>query len=203
MNIEINKANMRIENGKLIIDIDSDLEKMLKVKRRLGDVKPGTIINGKYIVLEHLCGSVIVIRKELLDESMKFDGNNNNWKDSSLRKYLNSSYLKEVEDEFGEKNILSHYTDLLSLDGLDDYGECNDKIGLLSIDQYRKYRKLLAPINAVWWLVTPDSTPSGEGSSCVQYVCSDGGVCYYDCTWELGVRPFFYLKSDILVSCED
>ena len=202
MNIEINKANMRIENGKLIIDIDSNLEKMLK-GNRLGDVKPGAIINGKYIVLEQLRGGAIVIRKELLDEFMEFDENKNNWKDCSLREYLNSSYLKEVENEFGEKNIPLHYTDLLSLDGLDDYGECNDKIGLLSIDQYRKYRKLLTPINASWWLVTPDSTPSGTGSSGVQYVRSRGYVFCNDCNWEHGVRPFFYLRSDVLVSCEN
>ena len=202
MNIEINKANMRIENGKLIIDIDSNLEKMLKGKR-LGDVKPGAIINGKYIVLDQLLGGAIVIRKEVLCESMEFDEVNNDWRSSSLRKYLNDTYLKEVENEFGKENIPCHYTDLLSLDGLDDYEDCKDKIGLLSVDQYRKYRKLLTPINVAWWLVTPDSTPSWEGSSCVRCVDGCGCVCCRDCRWRRGVRPFFYIKSDILVSCED
>lgn len=202
MNIEINKANMRIENGKLIIDIDSNLEKMLKGKR-LGDVKPGAIINGKYIVLEQLRGGTIVIRKEVLCESMEFDEVNNDWRSSSLRKYLNDTYLKEVENEFGKENIPCHYTDLLSLDGLDDYGECKDKIGLLSIDQYRKYRKLLTPINPAWWLVTPDSTLSGASSSYVQCVYGSGCVGCYGCRWGRGVRPFFYLQSDVLVSCEN
>lgn len=201
MNIEINKANMRIENGKLIIDIDSNLEKMLKGKR-LGDVKPGAIINGKYIVLEQLYGAATVLRKELLNETMEFDDDNNNWENSSLRKYLNDTYLKEVEREFGEK-ILWHDTDLFSLDGLDDYGHCTDKIGLLSIDQYRKYRKLLTPVDRAWWLVTPDSTPSGTGSSYVLCVGSRGGVGYDGCRWKRGVRPFFYLKSDIFVSCDN
>lgn len=202
MNIEINKANMKIENGKLIIDIDSDLAELLKGKR-LSEVEPGTVINGKYIVLEQLRGAATVLRKELLNETMEFDDGNNNWKNSSLRKYLNNTYLKEVEREFGEKNILWHDTDLFSLDGLDDYGHYTDKIGLLSIDQYRKYRKLLTPVDRAWWLVTPDSTPSGTGSSCVLCVGSDGYVGYNDCDWELGVRPFFYLKSDIFVSCDN
>lgn len=202
MNIEINKANMRIENGKLIIDIDSNLEKMLKGKR-LGDVKPGAIINGKYIVLEQLRGGAIVIRKEALCEYMEFDEVNNDWRSSSLRKYLNDTYLKEVENEFGKENIPCHYTDLLSLDGLDDYEDCKDKIGLLSIDQYRKYRKLLTPINAAWWLVTPNSTPSGASSSYVRCVDSRGCVGYGDRGWLRGVRPFFYLRSDVLVSCEN
>lgn len=203
MNIEINEKNMKIENGKLVVEIDAGLEKLLKI-RRLCDVKPGTIINGKYIVLEQLlCDTAIVIRKELLTEPMNFDENNNDWKSSSRREYLNSSYLKEVEDEFGGKNILPHYTDLLSLDGLGDYGECIDKIGLLSIDQYRKYRKLLTPVDRAWWLVTPDSTPSGTGSSYVQCVSSYGAVSFDGCRWWHGVRPFFYLKSDIFVSCDN
>ena len=29
------------------------------------------------------------------------------------------------------------------MDGLDDYGTCRDRIRLLDIDQYRKYRKVL------------------------------------------------------------
>lgn len=202
MNIEINKANMKIENGKLIIDIDSDLAELLK-RKRLSEVEPGTVINGKYIVLEQLCGAATVLRKELLDETMEFDDGNNNWKNSSLRKYLNDTYLKEVEREFGEKNILWHDTNLFSLDGLDDYGHCTDKIGLLSIDQYRKYRKLLTPVDRAWWLVTPDSTPSGTGSSYVQCVSSYGAVSFDGCRWWHGVRPFFYLKSDIFVSCDN
>lgn len=93
MNIEINKANMKIENGKLIIDIDSDLAELLK-RKRLSEVEPGTVINGKYIVLEQLCGAATVLRKELLDEAMEFDDDNNNWENSSLRKYLNDTYYK-------------------------------------------------------------------------------------------------------------
>ena len=130
---------------------------------------------------------------------MEFDSDNNNWKTSSIRERLNNNvdgYLREVEDAFGKDKIVTHTVDLLSLDGLDDYGTSNDKISLLTIDQYRKYRKILSEnINKWWWLLTPDSTSSGSSASCVRYVSSCGYVDYFHCGCDGGVRPFFIVQS--------
>lgn len=38
-------------------------------------------------------------------------------------------------------NLVNREIDLLSNGGLDDYGKLHVKIGLLTIDDYRKYRK--------------------------------------------------------------
>ena len=46
-----------------------------------------------------------------------------------------------------------------------------------------------------WWLSTPNSTPSGTGSSYVQCVRDDGGVGWVECDRYGVVRPFFILKS--------
>ncbi len=156
-------------------------------------------VNGiGYIVLEQLDGNkTAVIRKELLDDNMIFGSDNNNWKSSDVRRKLNGDYLRELEETFGKDRIIEHTVDLLSLDGLDDYGTSTDKVSLLTIEQYRKYRKVLGEnLNKSWWLATPDSTPSGYSSRCVQCVYSDGGVDCGVCYWcGKGVRPFFIIQS--------
>ena len=151
----------------------------------------------EYIVLEQLDGNqTAIIRKELLEDEMEFDSDNNDWRTSSIRGFLNGEYLEEIRKAFGKERIVEHTVDLLSLDGLDDYGTSNDKVSLLTIDQYRKYRKVLGGnLDDWWWLITPDSTSSGESASYVLYVFSCGGVGYRDCVGGKGVRPFFILQS--------
>ena len=153
--------------------------------------------NCEYIVLEQLENNqTAIIRKELLENTMEFDVNNNNWKTSSICEFLNKSYLEEIENVFGKDRIVEHTVDLLSLDGLDDYGMSIDKVSLLTIDQYRKYRKVLGEnLDNWWWLITPDSTPSGDSARYVQCVDSGGCVDYDGCDCCGGVRPFFILKS--------
>lgn len=205
MQITVNETDMQIEDGKLIININSDLEKVLNSNKMvLSSVKVGDIINDKYIVLEHFSdGTTAVIRKDLLEDSMEFGDSNNDWRESNVRKYLNDDYLKEIEKEFGVDNIVEHTTNLFSMDGLDDYGTCRDKVGLLDIDQYRKYRKVLGMnMDRWWWLLTPDSTPSGWSARCVQCVDGVGGVFCGGCVFSGSVRPFCILKSNIFVSCD-
>ena len=193
-------VNNKNGNTQIVIDLAGNKVKLSTLK--VGDVFKTK--NIEYIVLEQLDNdTTAVIRKDLLENKMKFDSDNNNWKTSSIRKYLNGDYLKKLGESFGEDNIVEHTVNLLSLDGLDDYKASNDKVSLLTIDQYRKYRKVIGENkDSWWWLSTPDSTPSGYGSDFVQYVGSSGDV---DDDWYDGsgaVRPFFILKSDIFVSCD-
>lgn len=194
LNVIVNKENN--DNIEIIIDLKNN-------KINLLALKPGDVFhksNVEYIVLEQLPDKqTAVIRRYLLENEMEFDSDNNNWKTSSLRERLNNNvdgYLREVEDAFGKDQIVTHTVDLLSLDGLDDYGTSNDKISLLNIDQYRKYRKILGEnMDNWWWLLTPDSTPSGSGSRYVQYVDSGGRVDCCLCVYYEGVRPFFIVQS--------
>lgn len=205
MQITVNETDMLIKDGKLIININSDLEKVLNSNKMvLSSVKVGDVINDRYIVLEHFAdGTTAVIRRDLLENTMEFGDSNNDWKESNVRKYLNNDYLKEIEKEFGVDNIVEYTTNLFSLDGLDDYGTCRDKVGLLDIDQYRKYRKVLdEDMDRWWWLLTPDSTSSGWSAQCVLCVDCDGSVDYCDYDFSGSVRPFCILKSSIFVSCD-
>lgn len=154
--------------------------------------------NVEYIVLDQLNGNqTAVIRKDLLEDTMEFDSDNNNWKTSSIRKFLNGKYLGEIEKVFGKDRVVEHTVDLLSMDGLDDYRTSVDKVSLLTIDQYRKYRRSLGInfSNFGWFLITPDSTPSGCSHLCVQYIDNNGIVDYCSCHCHMGIRPFFILQS--------
>ena len=141
----------------------------------------------------------------LLDGSLENSefGKNNNYADSYIRKNLNESDLaKELKEKFGDR-IVSIETDLLSLDGLDDYGKTEgDILAILTIDLYRECRRKIPNLNKWWWLATPDSTPSGCGSDGVRCVSSGGNVDYGWYDFCRAVRPFFILKSDIFVSCD-
>ncbi|MDE6312824.1 MAG: hypothetical protein K2M46_04280 [Lachnospiraceae bacterium] len=202
MQITVNETDIKTDGSKFSIHINSDLEKALGLNKVvLSSVKPGTVINNGFIVLEHYeNGTTAMIRKDLMEDIIKFGEDNNNWCESNIRKYLNGVYRKKLEDEFGKENIVEHTTDLLSMDGLNDYGRSRDKVSLLTIDQYRKYRKVLGKnMEDWWWLATPGSTTSGWSSSCVQYVCDDGRVvCCGYCYWG-SMRPFFVLKSSVFV----
>lgn len=123
-------------------------------------------------------------------------GRNNNYAESYIRSDLNDSELAaQLREEFGDR-LVPITTDLLSLDGLDDYGLVDgDILAIPTIDLYRECRRNIPKLDTPWWLSTPDSTPSGCGSDFVLCVRSFGDVSYtgYDCGW--AVRPFFILKS--------
>lgn len=205
MNIKLTDKDVNVKDGFLNININVALDTLLNMGRKmLGDIAPGTVINGKYIVLEHLeNGGTAVIAKEVL-ETRTYYGNNNNFDGSKVDQYLNGEYLTELMKEFCEDQVFEHEVDLLSMDGLDDYGKIKRKVSLLTIDQYRKYRKVLGKnMNTWWWLATPHSTPSGYGADYVQCVGSGGSVYYYDVDFTRGLRPFCILRSSIFVSIDE
>lgn len=131
---------------------------------------------------------------------MRFDSSSNDWSKSKLREYLNNDLLEKIKDEIGVGNILPLGRDLLSLDGIDEYDNTADFISLLTVDEYRKYRKLLPNTGEWWWLCTPWSTKSNGYESRVAVVAPGGGIRISDCYYYYGVRPVCILKSDIFES---
>ena len=124
----------------------------------------------------------------------------------SLRKQLNGEFLDKLIAECpGLKDaIVPTYRDLTADDGLRDYGNCLDKVTMLTADEYRQTRDL-HPAPEHWrWLITPDGTPKSSGTSYVRCV-SSGGSLYDNIAFygDGGVRPALTLKSDILASILD
>lgn len=111
----------------------------------------------------------LCIHNDIICKKAFDDNNNNNWKESSLRKYLNGEYLQK----FTDVNLVSWQQDLTTDDGLEDYGSSEDKIFLLTAEQYRKYRKNMRGImEDWWWLITADSTVNDF----VRIVSTDGSL---------------------------
>lgn len=126
-----------------------------------------------------------------------FDSDSNNWISSELREELNTKFLKKISDELGEDAVIGFDRDLLSLDGQTEYGHCEDKISLLTVDEYRKYRKLLPNMPKWWWLITPWSTPVNDYNSTLTVVSPSGFIDCYGCSCSLGVRPVCIFSSSI------
>lgn len=132
-----------------------------------------------------------------------FDPDSNNWISSKLRKELNTRFLKKITDEFGEDAVIEFDRDLLSLDGQTEYGHCKDKISILTMDEYRKYRKFLPNMGKWWWLLTPWSTPANDYNTTLTVVSPSSNFNSYGCNYENGVRPVCIFSSSIFESGND
>lgn len=131
-----------------------------------------------------------------------FDKNSNNWNKSSLRAYLNGEFYEKISKEIGKGNIVSFKRDLLSLDGQTEYGENDDAVSSLTVDEYRKYRKLIPNTDDWWWLITPWSTHCNDCDIYTTVVSPSGYVRGDLCDCYFGVRPVCIFSSSIFESEE-
>lgn len=131
-----------------------------------------------------------------------FDKNSNNWNKSSLRAYLNGEFYEKISKEIGKGNIVSFKRDLLSLDGQTEYGENDDAVSSLTVDEYRKYRKLIPNTDDWWWLITPWSTHCNDCDIYTTVVSPSGCIYGLNCGGSNGVRPVCIFSSSIFESEE-
>lgn len=173
-----------------------------KPRKKFDDIKVGeiiTIADTDFIVLDKTYDAVICLTKDLEYTSTQFDSSINNYANSSIRKKLNKEFAQKLTDEVGKRGLFDVELDLLSLDGIDEYGTVTDKVGLLTVDMYRKYNRIIEkyPVDDWWWLATPWSTPHRCYSSSVCGVHGGGVVCFDYCGYDNGVRPFCIFSSSI------
>lgn len=117
-------------------------------------------------------GGVLCMTAKPISEEA-FDPNGcNNWAKSRARKKLNAEFLSLMD----ENDLLPFESDLTADNGDTAYGKCVDKIGILSCDLYRKYRKIVPLFDEWMWTCTPwhCGTPNSGVASVVRRVGSDG-----------------------------
>ena len=199
-NIEIvnNATNIKVttedtrDGKRVIIETAPDQVKLEDIK--LG----GAFQVGRFVFVKTKDGYVL---RNLLNDGKKYKfGDNNNYAESDVREMLNGEFYRELAGIVGIENIIEHEVDLMSLDGLKDYGKCRDKVSLLTLRMYQDNREYIPLVDDWYWLATGNSTPSGYPTHYVQYVGSDGGVGYGGCGCSKGVRPFCIFKPSIFVS---
>lgn len=156
----------------------------------------------KWKVLEKLEEGYLSILEGFENLSRKFDTDTNDWKASDLRNYLNVDFKNKIEEAIGVE-LVEYKRDLLSLDGQTEYGECMDKVSLLNVDEYRKYRKILPNTDKWWWLCSPWSTPCNGYEASVSVVSPSGYVNGSDYYRSRGVRPVCIFPLSIFESEEE
>lgn len=159
-----------------------------------------TVAGITWRVLDKLEKGYLVISDGFYGEDRNFDGSCNNWKCSDLRKELNTDLKDKIENELGKGTLVEFDRDLLSMDGQTEYGTCKDSISIISVDEYRKYRKFLPNTDRYWWTITPDSTPCNDDSTWLRVVSPSGLIYHYYCSISLGVRPVCIFSSSIFES---
>lgn len=155
----------------------------------------------EFVVLEHSGDTTAVIRKELLDEDMEF-GSNNNFSGSYVAAKCDE-FADEIAGNVGTENMVEHTVDLISDDGLKDYGIIKSRCSLLTTNRYRRYVEILDKFkpDRWWWLATAHSTERHGNGSWIKCVSPAGNIVLIDfCYNSFGVRPFCILKSNIFVS---
>lgn len=175
-------------------------------KKHIGTPEIGKVIElagMEWLILDKTEKGYFAILNGFDGKERAFDSDSNNWILSKLRNELNTRFLKKITDEFGEDAVIEFDRDLLSLDGQTEYGHCKDRISLLTVDEYRKYRKLLPNMSKWWWLITPWSTPVNDYNSTLAVVSPSGFVLNYDYDFSLGVRPVCICSSSIFESGND
>lgn len=135
-------------------------------------------------------------------ELMRFDPDINDWRISELRQHLNSDLLEKIENEIGEENVIKFERDLLSVDGQNQYRACKDKVSLLTLDEYRKYRSLIPNEGYCWWLLTPWSTSHSGYYTLTTVVLPSGYFRLNYCNDCYGVRPVCIFSPSIFESKE-
>lgn len=188
-----NQSNMLIvapifnlDTSKIVID-----EKEIKRKSNedsetieTKDVQPGTSILVGDMILDVLDNhymsyngskGVLCLAKYALFDMAFDDSNSNNWRTSTLRRYLNDEFRNDFEAKIGKNVLLPFERDLLSDDGMKDYGKCVDYVSIISCDEYKTYRDYINYKSNWWWTLTP-WTCRVIGSSYIRCVYTDGSL---------------------------
>jgi hypothetical protein len=100
-------------------------------------------------------GALVVMAENWKDEEFCFDEEGargcNNYATSSLRKLLNEELLPEL----GENNLIKWKVSLEADNGDDAYGEIEDKVFILNMELYRRYKKVMPKWENWTWTCTP------------------------------------------------
>ena len=175
-------------------------------KKYIGTPEIGKVIElagMDWLILDKTEKGYFAILNGFDEKERTFDSTSNNWITSKLRNELNARFLKKITDELGKDAVIEFDRDLLSMDGQTEYGHCKDKISFLTVDEYRKYRKLLPNMDKWWWLLTPWSTPVNDFSTTNTVVSPSGRVDGGSCSIVYGVRPACIFSSSIFESGSD
>lgn len=151
-------------------EIEAAIRSALSEEKSINEIKAGDHFEHKGI--EWVCLDVLptlgALRKGVLAittdiiATMPFNdecgGGCDDWRTSSLRKWLNGEFF---DKNFDKGALLTNFSILTADNGDNKYGFVEDYVTLLSCDQYRKYRKFMPKYDDWVWTLTPRSCTVG------------------------------------------
>ena len=150
----------------------------------------------EWVALEVNKDNVVAIMTKAWATAPFDENNRNDWKSSSIRKRLQEELLPVL----GEENLITRSVELVADNGDRRYGRCDDKIWLLSCDDYRKYREIIlknCDFEDDWcWTLTPWWIDE-DGYGGVRIIYPSGHVSSNFASNSSGVAPacIFHLAS--------
>ena len=163
------------------------------------------ILDGvKFVKLDEDAHASFVLTADVFPKHIPFEH-----KDAERKDHDNfvGSYLQKHVDIWlhqGHPNIskavVERPINLLSMCGETVYGTPCVFGRVLTLDEYRRYRKYIQLASDWYWLATSYSPYSSSNSA--YYVSTDGSVRYGVYRGDYCARPALYLESSILVSVE-
>lgn len=171
--------------------------------------KPGDIIEiagKKFVVLDDLSPfseeseghDLLILSLESQGES-RF-GENNNYAESELRRRT-AAWLDDLLDHGVDPDLIRSRTiDLTTLDGHGEYGTLEVKAAPLTLDEARKYAKVIPNCDDACWLATGWGGPEYFGATLALLVNPDGYWYSNGCSSSYGIRPALVISSFLLPS---
>lgn len=191
-----------------VIDIFERRKTIMTKKMEICKVRNGErfIVDGEeFVKLDDIAGGAFVLLADTLPDYCAFESEDAD-DDRDHNNFIGSNVKRVVDEWLHRHKTLSNAAmalpiDLTSMDGMTDYGMPNVYGRILTVDEYRKYRRFIPLTDKPFWTATPWCTRSSPIQTRAYYVGTDGSVynnsAYYarHCA-----RPALALKSSLLVS---
>lgn len=184
-------------------EIEAAIRSALSEEKSINEIKAGD--HFEYKGIEWVCLDVgnktafavtakVIANMPFNDE---YEDGCNNWRTSSLRKWLNSEFL---DKNFDKGALLANFSTLTADNGDDKYGAVKDYVTLIDCDQYRRYRKFMPKYDDWVWTLTPRSCTAGYAGG-VRGIDPSGELSDFSAHSTSGVAPACLFNLNYLSSC--
>lgn len=195
-----------------VIDIFERRKTIMTKKMEICKVRNGErfIVDGEeFVKLGDIAGGAFVLLADTLPDYCAFESEDAD-DDRDHNNFIGSNVKRVVDEWLHRHKTLSDAAmalpiDLTSMDGMTDYGMPNVYGRILTVDEYRKYRRFIPLTDKPFWTATPWCTRSSySGYRNDAYgVRADGCLSYRSAFYaDCCARPALALKSSLLVSVE-
>ena len=172
-----------------------EMEKLILINSKVG--KTVTIGNYDWEILDYQKNQALLMMKSALPGKAYHDKSEAvTWENSTLRKWLNTDFLKETFSMTEQKNIM--LSNIENSDnavyGTDGGNDTQDYIFLLSMKEVEKYNSLFPTFKSNSWLRSP-----GYSGNSAAFLSMNGSVMDYGyliTDEEIKVRPALWFNID-------